>query len=113
MLEQLKTALANMRTALVDSFVGAIAVGWLFADGIARFVSILTEPFQRWLAQRQFWNANHYSSAAPGYPFPDALSILLTSVLLLLIAYGLLRWLYYPPTEKQDQEQPPEPEHGA
>jgi hypothetical protein len=101
MLERLKTALSNMKTALVDSYVGAIALGWLFAEGITRFVSIVTEPFQSWLAQRQFWKANHFSSATPGYPFPEALSLLLMSLFLLLIAYGLLRWLYYPPQESK------------
>jgi hypothetical protein len=34
-------------------------------------------------------------------------------VFLLLITYGLLRWLYYPATEKQDQGETPEPEEGA
>jgi hypothetical protein len=42
-----------------------------------------------------------------------ALSELLKSLFLLLIAYGLLRWLYYPATEKQDQEQTPNQENGA
>ena len=115
--EQLKTALAGMRTALVDSFVGAIATGWLFAEGIGHFASIFTMPLTTWLQQRMLYQLNRASSPIfPDHPhFPVELAIpqLLSSLLLLLIAYGMLRWLYFPPVEKQEQDQMPEPEEGA
>ena len=94
--------LERLRTALVYSFVGAIVVGSLLAQGINRFVSILIEPASLWITRRQFWAMNNANSVPPGFPFQEALSRLLTSMFLLLIAYGLLRWLYYLPPEKLD-----------
>jgi hypothetical protein len=105
--------LERLKTALVDSFVGAIALGWLFAQGVVRFVGILIEPLQRWVIQQQFWAANRINSAAPGPSLELALTQLLMSVLLLLIAFALLRWLYYPAAKEQDQEQAPDPEQEA
>jgi Zn-dependent protease len=97
MLERLKTALVNIKTALVDSFVGAIALGSLFAYGVMRFVDIFIEPITHWITQRQFWEMSNHNSAPPPFPYQFAFTNLLTSAILLLIAYGLLRWLYYSP----------------
>jgi ABC-type antimicrobial peptide transport system permease subunit len=105
--------LKRLKTALVDSFVGAIALGYLFAQGILHFVGIFIEPVRHWIAERELWELTLSKSALPAFPFKLVLSELLTSVFLLLIAYGLLRWLYYPATEKQDQGQPPKPEEGV
>ncbi|MGA2673779.1 MAG: hypothetical protein ABSE99_11185 [Terracidiphilus sp.] len=102
--------LERLKTALVDSFVGAIALGWLFAQGVARFVGIFIEPVSRWITQRQYWEMSQANSGPRAFPFQLALSQLLTSVLLLLIAYGLLRWLYYPAAEEQGQTGTTEPE---
>jgi hypothetical protein len=105
--------LERVKTALVDSFVGAIALGWLFAQGVMRFVGSLIEPMQRWITQQQFWRANHVNSAMPGLSLELALTQLLMSGLLLLIAFGLLRWLYYPAAEKQDEGDEQEPEQSS
>jgi hypothetical protein len=96
MLERLKTALVNMKAALVDSYVGAIALGSLFAYGFMHFVNIFIEPFTHWITQREFWEMSHSNSAPPPFPFQLAFTNLLTCAFLFLIAYGLLRWLYYP-----------------
>ena len=105
--------LKRLKTALVDSFVGAIALGYLFAQGILDFVGIFSEPVRHWLAERELLELNLAKSAPPAFSFKWALSELFTSVFLLLITYGLLRWLYYPPTEEQDERQTPDPEQAA
>jgi predicted Kef-type K+ transport protein len=105
--------LKRLKTALVDSFVGAIAIGWLLAEGIIHFVNVFIEPEISWISQRQYLVLIHPNPGPPPFPFQLALSELLKSLFLLLIAYGLLRWLYYPATEKQDQEQTPNQENGA
>jgi len=102
MLEQLKTA-------LVDSFVGAIALGWLLAMGITRFVGTFVEPVSIWMTRRQNWQIYSGTTLSPAFPFQLVFSQLLTAAAYLLIGYGLLRWLYYPPAEKQDQEEDSEP----
>jgi hypothetical protein len=85
--------------AMVESFVGAIALGWLFAQGILHFVNIFTAPVDGWLAR------NEYSGLA-GHPaarfmFRDSLSELVRSFFLLLFWYILLRWLYFKPVGKE------------
>jgi nitric oxide reductase large subunit len=105
--------LKRLKTALVDSFVGAIALGWIFAQGITHFVGIFIDPFTKWIAERRYWELLPRNSSPRGFPFQVAILELLYSVFLLLIAYGLLRWLYYPSKKKQHQEQTPEPEQGA
>jgi hypothetical protein len=105
--------LERLKTALVDSFVGAIALGWILAMGITRFVAIFVEPATVWVTRRQNWEIYSASSPSAAFPFQLVLSQLLTAAGYLLIGYGLLRWLYYPAAEKQDQEDMPEPDEGA
>jgi hypothetical protein len=97
--EHLKSALAAMKTALVKSYVGAIALGYLFAQGVLYFIGIFIDPVTRWLTERQALKtySNFTSSKPPDFPFQVAISELVYCVFSLLIAYGLLRWLYYPP----------------
>ena len=93
----------RLKNVLVDSFVGTIALGWIFAQGLKGLVDFLIEPATRWLTQRQYWVRTHSDSNPPVFPFPMAISYLLTSLFLILISYFLLRWLYYPTPEKHHQ----------
>jgi hypothetical protein len=108
--------LDRLKTALVDSFAGAIAIGLLFAEGIQRVAYIFSEPVTRWLLQRfseqQFGRNTPAYQLPPRFPFEMAIPQLFTALFLLGASYGLLRWLYFPPTVKQDQDQTPEPEEG-
>lgn len=83
----------RFRGALVESLVGAILVGWLFADGLARIVSACMSPLLVWATRLE------YRSVVPRPPlsglFVRGAAQLLTASLILLIAWLLLRWLYY------------------
>jgi hypothetical protein len=105
--------LERFKTALVDSYVVAIALGWLFAMGITRFVGIFIEPITVWMTRRQSWSIYSSNSPSPALPFQLVFSQLLTSAAYLLIVDGLLRWLYYPVAKKQDQGEAVEPEEGV
>ena len=95
--------LERVKTALVDSFVGAIAIGLLLSQGISQIVRVALNPITVWLQQRQY--SENYPVGAPrASSFESLLPQLLMSVFVLLIAYGLLRWLYFPHLEKQDQD---------
>jgi hypothetical protein len=98
--------LKRLKTALIDSFVGAIAIGWLFATGIREFVDMINSPYF-------YWKLIYPQFSPPVRPLQLALSNLIASAFLLLIAYGLLRWLYYPAREIQSQELYQEPEQDA
>jgi hypothetical protein len=97
--------LERLKAALVDSFVGVIALGCLFADGISHGVNMFIQPFAQWIMLRQYWEVSNRISTPPVFPFKTMFSEFLTSVFLLLIAYGLLRWLYFPASVKPDQKQ--------
>ncbi|HEV2484411.1 MAG TPA: hypothetical protein VGT08_02675 [Terracidiphilus sp.] len=104
--------LERVKTALVDSFVGAIAIGLLLSQGISQIVRVAVNPITVWLQQRQY--SENYSVGAPRAALIESiLAQLLVSVFLLLIVYVLLRWLYFPHVEKQDQDVSPEPEQSA
>lgn len=104
--------LDRLRAALVDSFAGAIALGFLFAEGIQRMAYIFADPVTRWLLQRfQEQQNGRYSSlftSPPRFPFEMAIPQLFTALFLLTASYVLLRWLYFPPEDKQDPDVEPE-----
>lgn len=107
----------KLKSALVDSYVGAIVVGWLFAEGIGRLVTSITTPLTEWGVERIRQQLSPGTSSILGSPlrFPTELMVsqLIAAALLLLIAFYLLRWLYFPPTESLDQGQTQEPEESA
>lgn len=86
----------RLKNALAQSFTGAILVGWLFADGLTRFVTACIEPFLLWVSRLEYQSLLPHLSHLPlGELFASAALQLGEAVLILLIAWGLLRWLYY------------------
>ncbi len=91
--------LERFRSALVESYVGTILVGWLFAEGLIHAVGILTRPLVNWearvFARSFFAEPRPAKSAMERIPWNESLPEALSALMLLLIAYALLRWLYY------------------
>ncbi len=94
----------RLKRALVTSFVGAIALGWLFAQGILHFAYIFSAPIAGWLMQREYRGVMDRANTAIGFSLQDALPELVRSVSLLLVGYFLLRWLYFKPLEQEVTE---------
>ena len=93
----------RLKMVLVETFIGAIALGYLFAEAILFFVNIFTASLAVWVAR----------NSPPPNPFPleAALRPAVAFVVLLLVWFVLLRWLYFTPVKK---EQPaPNPEEAA
>lgn len=90
--------LDRTRTALVESYAGVIVVGWLLADGLVRFAEMFAAPVLSRVSQLE-WRAFLSSPLNQSFPYQAALPDAISAVLLLLIGYGLLRWLYYPRAE--------------
>jgi hypothetical protein len=101
--------LKRLRTALVTSFVGAIALGWLFAQGILHFASIFSVPIASWLRRREYSGVMGHTRVTTNFYLQDALPELVRSLVLLALGYLLLRWLYFKPLEEQTTQ----PEKGA
>ena len=87
--------LERLRMTLVNSFIGAIGLGWLFAQGILHFAYMFGAPVAGWLARREYKGMVGCGAVSTGFSLQDALPELVRSVSLLLDGYFLLRWLYY------------------
>ena len=91
--------LENLKSALVTSFVGAITLGWVFAQAILHFTYIFSAPIAGWLTRREYHGVVDRVSA--GFFPQDALPEVAKSVSLFLLGYVLLRWLYYGSSQPQ------------
>jgi hypothetical protein len=88
--------LRRLKRALVDSYVGAIALGYLFGEGLEWIAMIVTAPFSEWIRLKELHRINPQGAAEPGLSFRASLSPLVHGVLFLMFGLVLLRWLYYP-----------------
>ena len=94
--------LERFRSVLVSSFVGAIALGWVFAQAILHFAYVFSAPVAGWLTRREYHGV--VDRVSTGFSIHDALPELLKSVSLLLVGYVLVRWLYYRPSAPQARQ---------
>jgi hypothetical protein len=97
--------LERVKKAFVESFVGAIAVAWLFAAGIMNFVSSFTSPLDDWLLNRMRWHDSPAYSRALSAPqrihYELAIPRLIEASLILIVAYLFFRWLYLEPSQTE------------
>ena len=98
--------LERLRRTLVESFVGAIALGYLFAQTIMHFANILGAPVAKWLMRREYSGIWEKSGAPKGFSLQDALPELVQFLALLLVGYALLRWLYFKPLGREQIDPP-------
>jgi hypothetical protein len=96
--------LRRFKSALVKSFVGAIALGWIFAQGILHFAYIFSAPVTGWLSRREFSGLVGHTTPT-NFSLDEALLELARSVVVLVIGYLLLRWLYFKPLEEPEDLQ--------
>jgi hypothetical protein len=96
----------RLKQAMVESFVGAIALGYLLAQAILHFVNIFSSPVGSWITRREYRGMFTGTTALPGFSLQDALPELIRFVVLIMVWYALLRWLYVKPM----QEPAPNPE---
>ncbi len=101
----------RLKKSLVESFVGAIGLGWLFAQGIMHFAYMFSAPVAGWIMRREYRGLTDRVTAPAGFSFQDALPELARSVSLLVVGYILLRWLYFKPINKEIPEQNPTSDH--
>ena len=95
----------RLKKTLVTSFVGAVALGWVFAQGILHFAYAFSAPLVEWVRRREYQRFTSTITTTPtGLPFHDALIELARSLSLLLFGYLLLRWLYFKPLGQETTE---------
>ncbi len=100
--------LKRVKRAVVGSYVGAIALGWIFARAISHFENALTGPLTFWT----LGDAMGSIAAAMGRPLGamgisaqnaivQGVAELLRCAVLLGLGYLLLRWLYFEPVNDE------------
>ena len=103
----------RLKHALVGSYVGAIALGWLFAQGVIQFVNIFAAPIAGWVSRNDYRAIVPGGAALAGFSLRDALPDLSRSVVLFLVWYLLVRWLYFTPPKTGASEPAPNPEPAS
>jgi hypothetical protein len=91
--------LSQLRRTLVDSYVGAIGLGWLLADIVVNFAKVFTSPLAKWFVRREYGSLLEHQSAPRGFSLEDAVPDLVSFLVLLIVWYILMRWLYFKPIE--------------
>ncbi len=102
--------LSRLKQSVVESFVGAIALGWLFAQGIVHLAYVFSAPVSTWIMRKEYSSLTNHASISSSFLYKDALTELVRSFFLLLLWYVLMRWLYFSPPGKEaiDPVQSPE-----
>jgi hypothetical protein len=95
----------RLKRVLVETFVGAIALGYLLAQCILHLVGIFVSPISGWVSRNDYRAVIPGGAALAGFSLKDALPDLSKFVVLLLVWYFLVRWLYFTPP-KTDASQP-------
>jgi len=93
--------LNRFKQAVVDSFIGAIALGYVLAQAILHFVNIFASPVAGWLSRKQYGGLMPHTATLPGFSPQDALPDAVRFFVLLLVWFVLLRWLYFKPHKKE------------
>lgn len=86
----------KLKAALVESFVGTVALGWMFALAIEHFANAFAAPWRMWTTRRIF-SSGLRPATNLNFSLQDAAPDLIVGVLLVLIGLALLRWLYFKP----------------
>ena len=103
----------RLKQALVESYIGAIGLGYLFAQGILHFVNIFAAPVAGRISRKQYGGLVPRTAALPGFSLQDALPDLVRFLVLLVVWSFLLRWLYFKPIKKETSERVPNPEQAG
>jgi hypothetical protein len=96
--------LDRLKRNLVESFVGAICLGYLFAQGLIHLAYVLVVPIADWISRKEYRALTSAPEISTRFRLQGALPELARAISLLLLGYILLRWLYFKPVT----EKPPE-----
>jgi Zn-dependent protease len=94
--------LERLKRSLVQSYIGAIALGYLLAQTILHFVGVFAAPLAGWVSRKQYGGFLPHSGSLPGFSLQDAVPELVRFAVLLLVWYVLVRWLYFPPVKETE-----------
>ena len=93
--------LDRLKSALVDSYVGAVALGYMLAQCVLHFANVFANPIAGWITRGEYKDVITRDTPMVGFTFRDGLPELVRFVLRLAVWFVLDRWLYFTPP-KQD-----------
>jgi len=93
---------SQLKTVLVNSYIGAIGLGYLLAQTILHVVGIISAPLAVWVSQKE-WAGYRAATGYTSHSFPlrDALPELVRAVGLFVLWYLLVKWLYFTPPKSE------------
>jgi hypothetical protein len=103
----------RLKRALVESFVGAIALGYVLAQCTLHLVNVFSWPVSGWLRRNEYREIAPHTTTFADVLLRYALPEFVNFFLLLLVWCILLRWLYFTPVKKETSEPAAKPEQAA
>src|SRR4051812_33367426 len=97
----------RLKRGLVDSFVGAICIGWMLAQGFLHLVAALVLPVNQWIVRQALLDARGRADDPGRYKVENSLPDLASAIVIFVIAYVLLRWLYFKPVAEVPAQDAP------
>ncbi len=98
--------LDRLKRAIVESYIGAVALGSMLASCIYSFVGVFADPVGNWLGQKEALRYSQNSIGPAEISFQYSLPSLIRSALIFAIWYALVRWLYFTPPKKATGDLP-------
>jgi hypothetical protein len=92
--------LDRLKSALVDSYVGAVALGYMLAQCVLHLANVFANPVAGWITRGEYKDVVTYGTSMVGFTFRDGLPELVRFVLLLAAWFVLVRWLYLTPLKR-------------
>jgi predicted Kef-type K+ transport protein len=96
----------RLKGVLVESYVGAIALGYLLAESVLYLVTVVAAPVTAWATEDRYRTEMSRQMSWADLAAPDLLEPLVKFILLLVFWYILIRWLYYERPERPTQPAP-------
>jgi hypothetical protein len=97
----------RLRQILVTQYIGAIVIGYLAAQALIAIANIAMLPLRWYLEGRNPATQSVLFNEKPHpipFPWESTLSGVTTVLLYFVIAYGLMRWLYYSKKDRSEQD---------
>lgn len=86
--------LKRFKRALVESYVGAIALGYLLAETVLHFCYTFATPVSGWVSRTEYRDPLGRTTLPQGFRLQEGLPELVRFVVLLVSWCLLMYWLY-------------------
>lgn len=96
--------LKRLKSVIVESYVGAVALGYLLAESVLYLVNVVAAPATAWATEERYRTAMSRQVSWTALARADLVEPLAKFILLLVFWYILIRWLYF-----KRPEQPAKP----